>query len=90
MLSGILRYMHSVDPVCPNFLDKKDHHFKELHAAVDNLGRQLRSTGIGAEVKHASMITADEEEALSFCHSLYQCISIEYYNCCLLTAKCGF
>ena len=64
MLSGILRHMYSVNPVCPNFLDKKDHLFKEIHAALNNLGRQLRSAGVEAEVKHASVITADEEEAL--------------------------
>ena len=64
MLSGILRHMRSIHPDCPNFMDKKDYRFKELHAAVDNLGRQLRSAGVGAEVKHVSVITADEEESL--------------------------
>ena len=64
LLSGILRHMRSVDPECPNFLDANDHKFKDLHAALDNLGRQLRSEGVGAEVKHASVISLEEEEAL--------------------------
>ena len=41
MLNGILHYMCSVDPLCSQFLDEKDHYSKELHAAADNLGRQL-------------------------------------------------
>ena len=64
LLSGILRHMRSIDPECPNFLDKNNYHFKELHGAVDNLGRQLRIDGVGAEVKHASVVTSEEEAAL--------------------------
>ena len=64
LLTGLLRHMRSYDPGCPNFLDKANHGFKELHAAVDNLGRQLRTDGIGAEVKHASIISSDEENML--------------------------
>ena len=56
--------MRSVDPECPNFLDVTNYKFKKLHAALDNLGRQLRSEGVGAEVKHASIISTEEEEAL--------------------------
>ena len=43
LLSGILRHMRSVDPECPNFLDKANHKFKELHATMDNLGRHFVS-----------------------------------------------
>ena len=64
LLSGILRYMRTVDPECPNFLDRDNHKFKELHAAIDNLGRQLRTEGVGAEVKHASIVSREEEDAL--------------------------
>ena len=56
--------MRSIDPESPNFLDKNNYHFKELHAAVDHLGRQLRMDCVGAEVKHASVITSEEEDAL--------------------------
>ena len=47
--------MRSVDQECPNVLDATTYKFKELHAALDNLGHQLRSEGVDAEVKHASM-----------------------------------
>ena len=60
--SGLLRHMRSVDASCPNYFDKDNHGFKELHAAIDNLGRALRKDGIGAEIKHASVITLEEEE----------------------------
>ena len=56
--------MRSVDPECPNFLDVTNYKFKKLHAALDNLGRQLHSEGVGAEVKHASIISTEEEEDL--------------------------
>lgn len=56
--------MRSVDPECPSFLDKANHKFKVLHAFVDSLGCQLHTEGVGAEVKHASIISPKEENAL--------------------------
>ena len=53
-----------VDPECPNFFDEKDYRYQKLRAALDNLGRRLRKDGIGAEVKHASIVTSEEEDAL--------------------------
>ena len=64
LLTGILRHMRSVDSQCPNFLDKTNFAFKQLHAAIDNFGRQLRLEGIGTEVKHASIISPREENYL--------------------------
>ena len=56
--------MREVDPDCPNFLEKKNHKFIELHAVLDNMLRQLRQEGIGAKVRHATLVTAEEERAL--------------------------
>ena len=56
--------MRTVDPECPNFLDDKDYRFQKLRAALDNLGQQLRNDRIGAEVKHASIVTSEEEDTL--------------------------
>ena len=56
--------MREVDPDCPNFLEKKNHKFIELHAVLDNMSRQLRQEGIGAKVRHATLVTAEEERAL--------------------------
>ena len=44
--------------------DTNIHKFKELHGALDNVGRQLRAESVGAEVKHASVVSKEEEEAL--------------------------
>ena len=76
MLRGILHYMRSVDPVRPKFLDKKGHRLKELHAAVNNLRRQLQSTGIRAEVKHASVITACSFSQNYSNHFVIHCINV--------------
>ena len=46
------------------FFRQKNFSFKQLHAAIDNLGRQLRLEGIGTEVKHASIISPSEENYL--------------------------
>lgn len=64
LLSGLLRYMREIDPDCPNFLDKKTHEFKELHLLLDNMARHLWQEGVDAEVKHATLITPEEEQML--------------------------
>ena len=48
----------------PKFLDNKDYCFQKLRATLDNLGRQLRKDGIGAEAKYASIVTSKEEDAM--------------------------
>ena len=45
----ILRCMRTVYPESPNFLDRGNHKFGELHSAVDN---QLHTEAVGAEVNH--------------------------------------
>ena len=64
LLSGLLRYCRSCHPTCPNFLDPKDARFKKLQGTMDTRFRKLRQEGIGAEVKHASIISTDEENML--------------------------
>ena len=56
--------MRSINPGCVNFLDKKDVRFKSLHGAMDARFHQLHSTGIGRDVKHARVLTTDDEERL--------------------------
>ena len=36
LLCGILRHMRSINPRCPNFLEKKDSRFKMLHGVMDS------------------------------------------------------
>ena len=64
ILCGILRHMRSINPGCVNFLDKKDVRFKSLHGVMDAHFHQLHSTGIGRDVKHARVLTTDDEERL--------------------------
>ena len=56
--------MRAVDRYAPNIMDSSIPEFKELHSTVDSLFRQLRSEGVGAEVKHAPEITKEEENRL--------------------------
>ena len=64
LLWGLLREMRSVSPDCPNFMDTSDSRFKGMHSIVDSYFRQLRSEGVGAAVRHASLINKDEENLL--------------------------
>ena len=45
-------------------LDPDDHRFEELHDSIDNLFRELRSSGVGSDTKSAEVITKDEEAQL--------------------------
>ena len=64
ILCGILRYMRDISYECPNFLDKSDGRFKDLHGTLDAYFHNLHSQGIGREVKHAEVFTAEEEDQL--------------------------
>ena len=67
LLSGLKRYMvaqlKEKDPsICPvNFLSERDHHFAGLRGTRDQIARQM---GNGAEVKHAEVMSTDEEHVL--------------------------
>ena len=45
-------------------MDKKNTHFKGLHGTLDNLHPKLHEKGKGTKVKHAEVITRDEENQL--------------------------
>ena len=49
---------------CPNFVDKGNVAFTELHATCDKLAVELRQAGIGAKIKHAAVVTPAEEDQL--------------------------
>ena len=48
----------------PNFLDENDPWFAGLRGTRDTVSRQLREEGVGASVKHAPVISHEEESAL--------------------------
>ena len=64
ILCGILRHMRQLNATCPNFLDKGDKRFKVLHSTLDADFHSLHADGIGIMVKHAEVITPDEEMKL--------------------------
>ena len=64
LLSALMRRMRSIDPDCPNFLDSKNPQFQDMHCIIDGYFRELRASGIGAEVKHTSIISKEEENLL--------------------------
>ena len=47
---------------CPNLLQKNDPRFSELHGSCKSVSRELRKSGVGAQVKHAPVITPEEEK----------------------------
>lgn len=56
LLSGIYRFMKSVDSRAPNLVDEKNVDLKDLHCTMDTLFRSKRKNDIGAEVKHESLL----------------------------------
>ena len=59
LLCSILRYMKQQDPFAPNFLQRKDGRFRELHGTCESVFRQLREKGVGA-----NPISKEEENML--------------------------
>ena len=52
LMCGLLRYARlQIDPNYPNFLDVKNTSFRPLQNTMDNVFKQLRKEGIGAEKK---------------------------------------
>ena len=64
LLQGIRRFMKSYNPEAPNFLDERNPDFEGLRAVRDNVSRHLRSSGIGAQIKHTEIISVSEECSL--------------------------
>ena len=64
LLCGILRHMRNKNPACPNFLDKKDNRFRQLHGTLDSYFHKLHSEGIGRQTKHAEVVSSEEEDQL--------------------------
>ena len=52
------------NPGSPKFLNKSDPTFRDINRTCDSVYRDLHSKGIGTEVKHASLITPEEEGKL--------------------------
>ena len=64
ILAGLQRYMLDKNPNAPKFLNKGEASFRDIRGTCDTVYRDLRSKGIGAEVRHAATISPEEEEKL--------------------------
>ena len=64
LLCGLLRHMRDTCSDCPNFLNKKDCRFKELHHTLDAHFHNLHATGVGRQVRHAEPFTKEDEAKL--------------------------
>ena len=64
LLCGFLRHMRSKNPGCPNFLDKKDSRFRQLHGTLDSYFHKLHSEGVGRQTIHVQVISSEEEDQL--------------------------
>ena len=65
LLSGLLRHMRSTcSGEVPNFLQKNDVLFRDLHNAIDNVYRSLNSKGIGVITKAAQIFSQEDLNTL--------------------------
>ncbi len=64
LLAGLYRNCKQYDRNCLNFMNRKDSQFREITGALQVRYRELRESGVGAVVKHAAVVTPDEENAL--------------------------
>jgi hypothetical protein len=63
LLAALQRTMHS-NRVPFNIFDKADMRFRDLHMSLDTVCVALRKEGIGAQVKHAVVISLEHEELM--------------------------
>ena len=63
LLAAIQRVLHS-NKIPLNLFDKSDMRFRDLHMTLDTVCVSLRKEGVGAEVKHATVISIEHEETL--------------------------
>lgn len=64
LLTGLLRHMRSRNPKCPNFLEMNDQKFASLHNALDNIFRDLRAKGAGAQSCQTEAFSKENEDIL--------------------------
>ena len=64
ILCGIQRYMRENAEEPFNIFDKNDHRFRGFRGTCDREFQRLHQNGVGADVKHAEIITSEEEETL--------------------------
>ena len=64
LLSGLKRWMTQQNPYAVDILSETDPEFSGLRSVRDRMARKLRKDGVGAVVKHAEIITVEDEVKL--------------------------
>ncbi len=64
LLCGIQRIMRRKNSQPFDIFDKKDVGFRSFHGTMESVFQSLHSEGVGAVVKHAPLITIEEESVL--------------------------
>lgn len=56
LLFGLLRHMRQRNPQAPNFMDKKDQRFRDLHSVIDDTFAHLEEQGVGTQKKYVPLV----------------------------------
>ena len=64
LLCGLLRHMREKNPYTPNFMDRYDPRFKELHVLMNKTFANLREQGVRTHRKILPSITLEKENEL--------------------------
>ena len=88
ILSGILRYMRSLDSQkCPNFFAKNNLTFTTLRNTMDSIFRALRKEGVGSEKNNAKPFTKEKEEQLQSLGAIGVSDPLSLTACCSLLQR---
>ena len=63
LLSGIQRVLQA-NKVPFNLFDKSDLRFRDIHMTLDTVSVSIRKEGVGTEVKHANVISMEDEDSM--------------------------
>ena len=64
LLSGISRYMRSLNPACPNIMDSSNAEFRSLHELLENISRERQTSTSMLESKPSKRFSKEEEDRL--------------------------
>ena len=60
----LLQAMRTDNSQCINFPDKKNPKFKKLYGTLNSHFRKLHKSGVGTKLKHAEIVSKEEESRL--------------------------
>ena len=66
LLAGLYRHCKQYDANSPNFMKRKHPGFQDLNDSLEVTFQDLRESGVAAMIKHAAVVSSEEEDTLSF------------------------